>query len=158
MTNTPRQIKFRFVYKHVSGSIRIDDGYDIISIINRAHESSMYFSNAEYEFIGLDQCTDKKDCHKNHIHDGDILKEDFSINYAGDKKGCLRLVEWNKGHMRHTALSAEQLESEKKGYNTFKYAYDDNCKEYHFLSSFESYEVEIIGTIHENPELLDNKG
>ena len=82
------------------------------------------------EAFVLEQCTGLKDASGNLIYEGDLL--------LLDPDDPLALVVWNKD------VAMFCLEQEDCSY-TF-----DNC-------GYTPREMEIIGNIHENPELLEDK-
>lgn len=145
---------------------RVWDGDKFLSLSKAMHHDLVgvqdndeygYELNSFYNFAQLEQFTGMRDKKGVNIYEGDIVKEVVSSCYTGDRKGAVRLIEWNDKFLKCTALHGLQLDSEKKGMNTFKYSGQEENPEYYFLNQFMSYEIDIVGNIHENPELLESK-
>lgn len=83
------------------------------------------------EFI-VEQCTGLKDKNGRLIYEGDVVKR--HSKYSEEEKDVILQVEWN-------CKGGRYITTDKK---------HDNW----FFSMFE-YEYEILGNIHENPELLE---
>jgi len=63
-------------------------------------------------------------------------------------------VEWVDGFLQPCVFTQEQWGWFLDGNNHFKYCHqEDNIRDY-FLCQLESYEIEVIGNIFENKELL----
>ena len=83
--------------------------------------------------VVLEQCTGLKDKNGRLIYEGDIVKR--HSKYSEDEKDVVLQVEWNRKGARY-------ITTDKK---------HDNW----IIFSMFDYEYEILGNIHENPELLE---
>lgn len=93
--------------------------------------SKSYLPNSH---IVLEQCTGLKDKNGNLIYEGDIVKR--HSKYSENEKDVVLQVEWN-------CKGGRYITTDKK---------HDN-----WIFSMFDYEYEILGNIHENPELLECK-
>ena len=84
--------------------------------------------------VVIEQCTGLKDKNGRLIYEGDIVKR--HSKYSEDEKDVVLQVEWNRKGARY-------ITTDKK---------HDN-----WIFSMFDYEYEILGNIHENPELLEDK-
>lgn len=91
--------------------------------------SKSYLPNSH---IVLEQCTGLKDATGRLIYEGDIVKR--HSKYSENEKDVVLQVEWN-------CKGARYITTDKK---------HDN-----WIFSMFDYEYEILGNIHENPELLE---
>ena len=82
----------------------------------------------------IEQCTGLKDKNGKLIYEGDIVKR--HSKYDEEEKDIMLQVEWN--------------------YKGGRYITTDKKHGTWFFSMFD-YEYEIVGNIHENPELLEDK-
>lgn len=82
----------------------------------------------------LEQCTGLEDKNGRLIYEGDIVKR--HSKYSEDEKDVVLQVEWNRKGARY-------ITTDKK--------HDS------WIFSMFDYEYEILGNIHENPELLEEK-
>ena len=86
----------------------------------------------------IDQCIEQytglKDKNGKEIYEGDIIQEKGLLS--------LTLVEWDKNNARYIT---EVLDKSKHVSSTF------------YFDIFTALECEVIGNIHENPELLEQK-
>lgn len=82
----------------------------------------------------VEQCTCLKDKNGRIIYEGDIVKR--HSKYSEDEKDVVLQVEWNRKGARY-------ITTDKK--------HDS------WIFSMFDYEYEILGNIHENPELLEEK-
>ena len=90
------------------------------------------------------QYTGLKDKNGVEIYYQDIIKADENI-YR---------IEYIDDYLQPCVFTGEQWKWYLKGSNHFKYCQqEDNIQDY-FLWQIESYESEVIGNIHQNPELL----
>ena len=95
------------------------------------------------------QYTGLKDKNGKEIYEGDIIK---------DHKGAIKRIEYINDYMTFCPFTKEEWRWYNEGSNHFKYCYDqddDGNRPLSFLCWYESYELEVIGNIHENPELLE---
>lgn len=81
-----------------------------------------------------EQCTGLKDKNGKLIYEGDIVKR--IDKYDSESYAVLLQVEWNNKGGRYITTD--------KDHDTWTFSYSD-------------YEYEVIGNIHENPELLEGK-
>lgn len=91
--------------------------------------SKSYLPNSH---IVLEQCTGLKDKNGRLIYEGDIVKR--IDKYDSESSAVLLQVEWNNKGGRYITTD--------KTHDTWTFSYSD-------------YEYEVIGNIHENPELLE---
>ena len=102
-----------------------------------------YFANATIETLApigvwlkngwvIEQSTGLRDKNGRLIYEGDIVKR--HSKYSEDEKDVVLQVEWN-------CKGARYITTDKK--------HDD------WIFSMFDYEYEILGNIHENPELLE---
>lgn len=82
----------------------------------------------------LEQCTGLEDKNGRLIYEGDIVKR--QSKYSENEKDVVLQVEWN-------CKGARYITTDKK-HDTWIFSMFD-------------YEYEILGNIHENPELLEGK-
>lgn len=104
------------------------------------------FRRSQFEYRG--EWTGLKDENGKEVFEGDIC-----LIY-----GLAYKIEYIKKYMTFCPFTKEQWQWYKDGSNHFKYCYEESHQgentTLYFLSQLESYEIEIIGNIHENPELL----
>jgi len=103
--------------------------------------------NIEDNFI-VEQCTGLKDKNGKLIYEGDIV----------DIGGHGYRIEYIEGFITFCPFTDQEWNWYKRGSNHFKYCMDGDdyrAGKNHFLFQYESYELDIIGNIHENPELLE---
>ena len=98
----------------------------------------------ETENLVIMQYTGLKDKNGVEIYYQDIIKADENI-YR---------IEYIDDYLQPCVFTGEQWKWYLKGSNHFKYCQqEDNIQDY-FLWQIETYESEVIGNIHQNPELL----
>jgi len=76
---------------------------------------------------------------------------------CGDK---VYRIEWIDEYLTFCPFTEQEWRWYQNGSNHFKYCWDDEemrAGKRHFLSQFESWEIEVIGNIYENSVLLENK-
>lgn len=136
-----RDIKFRGWWRHRDGS-----AHELIEDINDRPISDLN----EPHFI-IEQFTGLLDKNGKEIYTSDICL----IN------GVAYHIEYVEEFMTWCPFKAGDFELYQMGRNNhFKYCYEsDNLIDgtFHFLSQLESYEIEIIGNIHEDKHLLEQR-
>ena len=95
--------------------------------------AKMDHDTIQWHILKLEQCTGLKDKNDRLIYEGDIVKR--HSKYSEEEKDAILQVEWNC----------------KCG----RYITTDKKRDNWFFSMFD-YEYEVIGNIHENPELLED--
>ena len=94
--------------------------------------------------------TGRKDKAGKEMYGGDIIK---------DHEGAIKRIEYIDDYMTFCPFTGIEWDLYNEGSNHFKYCYDvrdDGSRPLKFLCWYESYELEVIGNIHENPDLLEN--
>ena len=97
----------------------------------------------------LMQYTGLKDKNGVEIYEGDVLK--IHGNYGSQS----RMVLFNDEFLTYTIPTKQEKIWIDKGSNHYKYCYQEDNDRLYFLTELESYEVEVIGNIYQNPELLE---
>lgn len=126
-----REIKFRAWYKGVySGEMIYDIQNEFEERINLGMDSfGNYLNNASFEVM---QYTGVKDCNGKEVYEGDIVKykagTDKGIGYIKFEFSCF-MIYWTNN---------------KTFNDSFSSMFYTQC----------SSEIEVIGNIYENPELL----
>lgn len=105
-----------------------DNGKLTVGLYNGDEDDITYLKE---EDLIIEQCTGLKDKKGRLIYEGDIVKR--HSKYSEEEKDVILQVEWN-------CKGGRYITTDKK---------HDNW----FFSMFE-YEYEILGNIHENPELI----
>ena len=103
------------------------------------------------------QYTGRKDKNNKEIYEGDIVKLDF-IKPEDQIRPAIGIVKWEK---EYTAFVVEEMQSGK--YGDGKYVCDFYFYNCPFIPECEGYknpsfyweELEVIGNIYDNPELLE---
>jgi len=132
-----REIKFR-AWDDADG-IHRDEGWMSYGITNIACDADHIM-----------QYTGKKDKAGKEMYGGDIIK---------DHEGAIKRIEYIDDYMTFCPFTGIEWDLYNEGSNHFKYCYDvrdDGSRPLKFLCWYESYELEVIGNIHENPDLLEN--
>ncbi|MBV1928627.1 MAG: YopX family protein [Gammaproteobacteria bacterium] len=104
-------------------------------------------SIAQFELMQFTGLTDKNGV---DIYEGDIVS--FHVDWIGQPN---KQVIFDKDFHSYVLLSGEEKRWVAKGSNHFKYWSTDEDNIY-LLHEADSYDVEVIGNIYENPELLEN--
>lgn len=136
-----RQIKFRAWNKARGGWVNS-------LVLGKMHVNSIV--NSHINSI-IEQFTGLKDKKGTDIYESDLCL----IN------GVIYRIEYIQDFMTFCPFRQHEWEWFKEGNNHFKYCYESSHLiegTIHFLSQLESYEIEVIGNIHDNPELLQGKG
>lgn len=94
------------------------------------------------------QSTGFKDRNGIDVYEGDKLKLGHEWADLDNK-----YVSYHNGFMTFAVTSEEEINWVKQGSNHFKYWDTDDTNVY-LLNQLEGYEVEVVGHIYENPELL----
>lgn len=110
------------------------------------------------QFTGL---TDKN---SKEIYEGDVIQKiQYSRPFSKSKKGCIvrYIVKWDSINIADTDHNNEVLSKDPSSFNECpgfigKQIYNEKGYQCHGWSEFAN--CEVIGNIHENPELLNQKG
>ena len=134
-----REIKFRVWYANQEmhyGIAPIDNKYYIFFETQKRNAHDLQINRA----ISIMQYTGLNDKNGKEIYEGDIVKL-VSTEWADDDP-IIDVVEWGLGDRSYPAFDLKK----------FSYETEMNSFSYIFNSGY--YEIEVIGNIYENPELL----
>jgi len=146
----------------VYGSLlRNEFGWNIVTFESVLVDPDTNSHDLEMILVGIvdgsqEQCTGLKDKNGKLIFEGDVCRIDsYGTDYESSTMNCI--IKYVPDFMTFCPFPKKYLDWYEKGSNHFKYCGDveRSAGFRHFLYQFESYEIEIIGNIHENPELLE---
>jgi len=121
------RFKFRYVFYDDGGVTRIE--HHTIEDIENSVLSWLHLKGQTWTLLSRDQCTGLKDKSGKLIYEGDIFI------YPDSRTKTPQIVQW------HSNMSACWMMVYEMGANGFPFANTNLC--------------EVIGNIHENPELLE---
>ena len=135
MARIAREIKFRFVLENkCTGKI----GFLFYSLVELMNLGCHPVNQKDWLILSEDRYTGLKDKNGKEIYEGDVLTENYR-----DTKQRKSLVEYD------TINPCFVLKRIDKKYNHIDYEYD--------FVQCNILELEVIGNIYENPELVDNE-
>lgn len=135
--------------------------YGFLSYNFATHQHEIVNADGTWPVISetVGQATGLKDKHGEMIFGGDICRIIYSDGHL--KKDDTVKIEWISGFMTFCPFTKQEWDWYEKGSNHFKYCYEGDYRgdppHLHFLCQYESYELEIIGNIHQNASLLREK-
>ena len=145
--NDMREIKFRALTRE--GNIIKDIG------CIEFFDDEMIIVNGEIPVKQIMQYTGLNDKNGVEIYDGDICLIVYSSGHL--KQEDTVRIEWVDEFMTFCPFTNKEWDSYKRGMNHFKYCYEGDYRgdppQLCFLCQYESYELLVIGNIHENPDL-----
>ena len=132
-----REIKFRSWWKDTKRFLDCDEWYMTCSGAKYLHYAVMPYKDDN--FI-IEQYTGLKDKNSKEIYEGDIVKVNDDFDKYGLNAGEIYEVYFNAGGFRCKPKYESSIARGDKGF------WIDNGNDY-----------EVIGNIHENPELLEKE-
>lgn len=130
-----RELKFRAWWKDTKRFLDCDEWYMTCSGAKYLHYAVMPYKDDN--FI-IEQYTGLKDKNGHKIYEGDIVSEEFE--YGGEKTKTIWQVRWCNDECAFELHYVSGFEV-------------DDCS----LVSDDEEDYEVIGNIHENPELLEKE-
>jgi uncharacterized phage protein (TIGR01671 family) len=110
-----------------------------------------------YRWIVQDlQFTGRKDKNELEVYDNDVIRiiSTISGEYDISKVDTIKQVIWRDEMVAYCLETKSERQHYEDGYNVYKYARSENRVTHMFLDQVENFEVEVIGNIYENPDLL----
>lgn len=149
-----RTIKFRGKVKHdgrwVYGSLLVYGDGEHNIFVPRQHNYKLDSWNIFPETVG--QSTGLKDAKGNEIYEGDIVKS--YVVYVTEDEESIEF--WRVGEIRYVAGGFALTNC--TNYDDLDMVYKSDVQPSpKTKNSFPAYRSEVIGNIHDNPELINNK-
>ena len=150
-----REIKFRAWHKEKKEIVNVEEidfMNKVINYIDNDYENNRQeIRGAYFEDIELMQYTGLKDMREKEIYEGDVVKLihtgiEISANRLEDLKRFVGIIKYENGIFKIVRTEKSLIES--------KYFEIEQKKVSEIFIYSKLYDLEVVGNIYENPELL----